>query len=228
MPGLPNTHVIHPLRDARWRWRHTITVEPYQGWNTYGPPVPLQCLLRESPSTSTPNPGSPLIGQVTVNAPASVVMPAGSRITLPDGRRGYLSASTPRDGGGLRYAGDIEGTIVVSSAYGPPFGETVVLLRQVATRDAAGSTTRTTTQTAVAGCAVRQLSATEVHEGLGHDIGTEALEVIAPPDTDVTAADQMQVRGLTYEIDGKPQPLTDATTTAEPGVRIIGRRTTNI
>jgi hypothetical protein len=48
--------------------------------------------------------------------------------------------------------------------------------------------------------------------------------VILPPGTPITTTDQMRVRGLLYDVDGTPEEVSDPTTTARPGVKVIGKR----
>jgi len=233
MVGLPNTVVIHPTWDARFRLRHTVTVEPYAGWDDYDTAVEVEALAttlgrRSQRGTSTPVAGTARITELAVYLPADADCPLGSRITLPDGRRGHVAARTARDGGGLAFAGSIETVVIVGEAYGPPFGETVtVLVRGAAERDAAGSVTYTPSQTAVAGCAVRILTSSEAAE-VGADTVADVIEVICPPGTAVTAADQVRVRGLVYDVIGTPQVIGDAITDAQPGLRVIGQRTRTV
>lgn len=209
-----------------WLLRHTVMVEPYLGWNTYGAATQVRCFVDEKISSRYTQAGVQVRAHAVAYARLATSCPVGSRITLADGRRGYASAVARRDGGGLPTPDHLEVAIELGLVVGPPQGETVTLLRRtVVGSDRHGSDRYSTTSIPVAGCAVRALSSQETAGG-GRDTVTDSIEVIMPPGTVVTPVDRMQVRGLVYNVDGTPDTQKDSVTGVEPGLRVIGRRTT--
>lgn len=98
--------------------RHTITVEAFTGDGpfgpTFGPPVPVRCLLDES--TQLARSGG--VDQVTANAtayapvPAAEQVPVGSRVTLPSGRVTTVTAAAVHTGGGLPTPDHVQITLI--------------------------------------------------------------------------------------------------------------------
>lgn len=210
------------IRLPAWMLPHRVTVEAYRGWNDYEPARNRPCFVGERLGSGGPV-GTERVGYVTVVFALQEHCPAGSRVTLADGRRGYASAVVRHDGGGLPTPDHLEVAVSVAGAYGPAFGETVVLLRRTRVIDGGGSTRYRTTEHEVAGVAVRALTSSESEQGTATTV-TDTLELILPPDTQVSTADWVRVRGLTYEVDGTPEVIDTSTSDAEPGVKIIAKR----
>ncbi|TAK89389.1 MAG: hypothetical protein EPO06_12060 [Burkholderiaceae bacterium] len=197
----------------------------YVSWGVWGPARVLRCLVDES-MTRTTKPGAVVSADVRLFAAPGAVCPPGSLVTLPDGRRGYATGSVNHDGGGLPTPDHVEIAVAVGSVLGVPFGETVtVLTRTVTGRDGYGNDVYGSAETEVEACAVRILSSTESRDK-GADKVVDSIEVIMPPASSVTAADRLRVRGVVYAVDGRPEPLTDPMTGADPGLRVIAKRTT--
>ena len=213
-------------RMPRFLLRHRMTVEPYLGtWGSYGPATTdVRCAVGERLSTAVGAAGTKRVAVLTVVADLDVNCPEGSRITLAGGRQGYAAAVARHDtatGAAIDHA---EIAAELGSSYGPPRGETVVLLRRTVTgEDRYGNDRYTSSEVPIPGCAVRALSSQE-QLAAGRDTITDSIEVVFPPGTAVTAVDRMRTRGLTYEIDGTPDEQYDPMTGVEPGVRVIGRR----
>jgi hypothetical protein len=214
-----------------WLLRHRITVEPYAGvWGSYGAPNPgVRCALQEKIITAAGQAGVLRVATFTAITRLDVSCPDGSRVTLPDGRRGYASAVARHDSGGLPRVPDHQeiAIAVAGPAYGAPLGgEIVVVLRRVADgEDRYHNVKYRTVEAPVASAAVRVVGADEAGEGGGSSL-TLTLEVILPPGTEITANDRLRVRGLVYEVDGEPQDQRDPLTGGQPGVRVIARRVT--
>lgn len=206
-----------------WLLRQSATVEPYLAWNTWGPASPLRCLVAENAGGSPGRAGTAQGGAVDLYARPGALCPAGSKVTLPDGRRGYVSASVNQTGGGLPTPDHTHITVQLAYAFGPANGETVTVVRQVAARDDAGSRRNTTTTTDVGGCAVRPLASTETDEA-GRDTLTDTFEIIAPPGADITATDRLIVRGLSFDVDGTPTDTTDSMSGVNAGLRVVAKQ----
>lgn len=212
--------------------RHRVTVEPYQGvWGQYGPPVTVRCAKGEKLGTAATQAGVVRYATVTIVArpEAHPLIPEGSLITLPDGRKGYAQAVALHDGGGLPTPDHVEvGLTVPAPSYGAPLGgELVVVLRRIALPEADryGNTRYRTEETPVQGAAVRILGSDERPENGGTST-TDNLEVMMPPGTPVGSHDRLRVRGLVYEVDGTPEPERDPMTGGTGGIRVIARRVT--
>lgn len=205
---------------------HTVTVEPYQGvWGSYGAARTVRCMLQETANSSPAQAGATRANMLSFWTRLGEDVPAGSRIVLPDGRVGYAASATRKYGGGLPTPDHLKVFVYVAAdSYGPAFGETVTLMSKApAYRDRQGNTRYATTATDVPGCGVRLLSQTEVSQGRS-DQTVDTVEVIAPPGTVATAVDMVRVRGLDYLVDGTPGAVTDSSTGADAGVRIVGKR----
>lgn len=208
--------------------RHRITIEPYAGvWGVYGPPVPgVRCAIAEKLSGGRTQAGTGRYVTVTIVTQLSVHCPEGSLITLPDGRKGFAQAVAKHTSGGLPTPDHTEiGLAVPAPSYGAPLGgELVVILHRIPDGTDRYNNTRYRTESVeVGGAAVRVLSSDERAESGGSTI-TDSIEVMLPPGTEVTALDRLQVRGLTYEVDGRPKAERDPMTGAEGGVRVIAHR----
>lgn len=201
---------------------HSCTVEAYRAWDTYDPERELRCFINESLASAGPT-GTERVAQVTIVAHLHEPVTAGSRITFGDGRTGYAAAVVRHDGGGLPTPDHLEIAMSIAGAYGPAFGELVLLVRRTSVRTPTGATRYTTVEHPVPGAAVRLLSSSEAPVGTANT-AVDSVEVILPPDTEVTARDQMRVRGLLYDIDGTPEVISDSETEARPGVKVIGKR----
>lgn len=202
---------------------HECRIEPYLDWGIYGPPIDYPCLVDEALASAGPA-GTERIAQITIVGPLDPVVPDGSRITLTDGRKGYASAVARHIGAADWPTPDHQQIAVQTArAYGPAFGETVVILYRNVSRDAAGATLTTWYRQPVDGAAVRILTSSEAAVGTA-ETATDAVEIILPPGTPISSRDRMEVRGLAYDVDGTPTEVTDPQTTARPGVRVIGKR----
>jgi hypothetical protein len=201
---------------------HACTVEDYRSWGVYGPQRRLRCFINEALSSAGPA-GTERVAQVTIVTFPGQAPPAGSRVTLAGGRKGYAHAVVRHDGGGLPTPDHDEIAMTIAESYGPAFGETVVLLTRTTRRDAAGSTRYSVRETPVADAAVRLIGSSESALGSAQT-QADTVEVILPPGTPITTTDQMRVRGLLYDVDGTPEEVSDPTTTARPGVKVIGKR----
>src|SRR6185295_16575604 len=104
-----------------WMLRHRCRIEPYLSWGTYGTARDLQCFIDER-LASAGAAGTERIAQLTVICRLSENVPAGSRIELVDGRRGYAHAVVDHDGGGLPTPDHQEIAVTLAGAYGPAFG----------------------------------------------------------------------------------------------------------
>jgi hypothetical protein len=213
-----------------WLLRHRITIEPYLGqWGKHGPATQARCALQEKIITSAGQAGVLRVATFTAVMRLDVVCPAGSLITLADGRKGYASAIARHDSGGLpRVPDHLEVAIAIAvDGFGAPLGgELVIVLRRVEDgEDRYHNTRYKTVEVPVEGAAVRVLSSDEKPEGGGSSV-VDAIEVILPAGTVVGANDRLRVRGLVYEIDGTPEDQRDPSTGGRPGVKVIARRIT--
>lgn len=205
-----------------WLLRHQCVVEPYEDWGIYGDPNTVACFIGENLASAGPA-GTERVSQITIVCNKAENVPAGSRITLVDGRRGYAAAVAKHDGGGLPTPDHLEIAMTIAGAYGPAFGETITILYRLTSRDDAGATRYTFTRHDVDGVAVRILSSAESTVGTS-ETAVDAVEVILPPGTPIGTRDRLEVRGLIYDVDGTPAEVTDPQTTARPGVKVIGKR----
>jgi head-tail adaptor len=205
-----------------WLLRHQITVEPYVDWGEFGPAHDLVCHVKEALAPAGPT-GTERMAQVTIVAHSWEQVPAGSRLTLADGRKGYATASVKHTAPGLPTPDHIEIAMRLAGSYGPAFGETVAVLYRQSTRDTAGATRTTWARVEFGSAAVRILSSSESAVGTA-ETDTDSVEVILPPGTPVTSRDRLEVRGLLYDVNGTPTEVTDPQTVARPGVRVIGKR----
>ncbi len=85
--------------------RHQVTVEPFLGEGPYGPqyepPVVVRCLVDEQTRMVRSPTGDEVTSSTTLRARLDTVCPAGSRVTLPEGRVTAVIAALRRDGAGL-------------------------------------------------------------------------------------------------------------------------------
>ena len=201
---------------------HTCQVEAYQSWGTYAPATPLTCFIAEALASAGPA-GTERVAQHTIVCQLGDEPPPGSRITLGDGRQGYAHAVVRHDGGPLPVPSHAEIAATIAGAYGPAFGELIVLLRRSRSYGPAGAARWTVTEVPVQAAAVRILTSAESTVGTAlTDVDT--IEVVLPPGTAVATTDQLRVRGLLYDVDGTPEEVSDPQTTAQPGVKVIGKR----
>lgn len=209
----------------RFMLRHRFGVEPYLGtWGSYGPFVDgIQGQVDEKLATAQADAGVERLTLFTIVTDLDVDCPEGSRVHLPDGRIGYASAVARHNTGTRAPIDHAEIAVTVGSEYGPPLGgETVAILRRVAVgEDRYHNVRYETTETTVAGVAIRPTGADETAT-----TGMDRVEVIFPPNTDVRATDRLRIRGLVYDVDGTPEQQHDPMTGAAPGVRVEAVRRT--
>lgn len=205
-----------------WMLRHRCTVEPYEQWGVYGPARTLTCFIQENLASAGPT-GTERLAQITIYCRLGENVPPGSRIQLVDGRRGYAHATVRQDGGGLPTPDHLQIAMSLAGAYGPAYGEPVIILYRTTTRDDAGAARYTWRRDTVQGAAVRLLNSAESAVGTAESVA-ETVEVVFPPGTPVSTRDRLEVRGLVYDVDGTPTEVTDPQTTARPGVKVIGKR----
>lgn len=105
-----------------------------------------------------------------------------------------------------------------------PFGEQITLVhRTKGTPDAYGNDTWTTTTTTVTGAFNPGSSVESVQ---GQDLLTVQPAVYLPAGTPLAAIDAVQIRGLTYEVDGSPNTWVNPFTGWQPGVEVRLKRVT--
>lgn len=206
--------------------RHRITVEPYLGeWGKYGPPVTdIRCFINRQVRTS----GTARFSSAKIATRPGENIPEGSRVTLPEGDRGYVEAAALHDMPGMPTPDHIEIAITIGVVdYGPALGgELVIILRRAATgaQDRYHNDIYATTEVPVY-AAVRAAGSTETDSG-SRDKVRDTIEVTVPPGTEVASSDRLRVRGLVYVIDGTPEPGNDPATGVASGIRITARRVT--
>lgn len=206
-----------------WLLRHYTLIEAYRGWNDYDTAVSRKCFVQQRLASAGPT-GTERVAQYTVIYPPATDVPAGSRITLADGRVGYAAAVAHHDGGGLPTPDHVEVAVSLAAAYGPAFGETVTVLRRTRIPGPGGSSRYTTTEVDYPGAGVRPLTDADSATGASGQLVVETIEVILPPGAEVATTDQIRVRGLVYDVDGVAQAINSSTSDAEPGVKVIGKR----
>lgn len=203
--------------------RHTITLSAYAGtWGTFATATTLRAFVDYRLAGGSG--AGERIATITLYAAPDTALPAGSRVTLPDGRQGYITASVIHDSGGFPVPDHTEASVEVAAAVGPAYGETVTLIRRtLAGRDRYGNDRYTTSTSTIGGVSVR---ATGSSEDLGEqrDRVTTNLDVLLPPGTTITAYDRLRIRGLLYEIDGNPDPGPNPDTGVSAGVRVTAKR----
>ena len=183
--------------------QHTLTVQPYTGWNSWGATTTVRGMYQEEPSRRHTRSG--VVYRITCRfwAPLDTVCPDGSKVTLHDGRTGFVSYAIRRDGGALPVPSHLEIGIDLVDTRSSVATETVVLLRRTLTaeRDQYGGDVYSTTEVAVAGCSVLELEHDEDGDpSLKRVVTTGRL--VMPPGTVVRAVDRVRMRGLVYDVDG--------------------------
>jgi hypothetical protein len=115
----------------------------------------------------------------------------------------------------------VDGVLGVTSP-----GETVTVVRPGSTTDRYGNPTAdwtAATSTEVDGAAVApRLQPEQTDEG--RQAAVDALTAYLPPGTDVVHTDRVVVRGLTYEVDGRPAVWTSPFTATTRGIEVPLRR----
>lgn len=108
-----------------------------------------------------------------------------------------------------------------------PYGETVTRQRAVQVSDPySGETTASWTNPAevtISGCAFDPGSSGETLD-LARNVLTTQPKVYAPAGSDITAADRLVVRGVTYEVDGDVAEWRSPFTGWEPGIVVPLKR----
>lgn len=221
--------------------QHKVTVEPYTAWNTYGPAVVRRGLVQDEPVIRSTKAGIVHHTRTTFYAPLAGgaglgVCPVGSKLLLPDGRRGFAAAAIVNGGVALPLPEHLEVAVDIAQVVSAPAGETVQwLCKTLIGRDSVvGNDVYETTTIPVPGCTVRFQpqddtlrggQSNEDHEDRGTHIVSTGT-VIAPPGTGLKAIDRLRVRGLLYDVDGTPVQLQDAMTGVLGGVEVHIRRVT--
>jgi hypothetical protein len=205
--------------------RHTISLAAYTGtWGEFAAATTVRAFVDYRLAGGSG--AGERVATVTLYAAPDTALPAGSRVTLPDGRLGYITASVLHDSGGFPVPDHVEASVEVVSVVGPAFGETVTLIRRtLAGRDRYGNDRYTTTTAVIDGVSVRRTGSSE-DLGEQRDRVTTSLEVLLPPGTTVTAYDRLRIRGLLYEIDGNPDPGPNPDTGTTGPVRLSVKRIT--
>jgi hypothetical protein len=204
--------------------RHVFDFEPYQGvWGSYGAAEQVRCHINEKIVSAVGATGVVRLTMMTIVAGPEVVCPAGSLATMADGRRGYVSASVVHTMPGMGTPDHAEIAVTIGSEYGPTLGaEPVIVMRRIAVGVDRHQNPRYANELTVAmTTAVRPLSSTEPGQ---HQMTVDQVEVLFPAGTVVLAADQLQIRGLTYDVVGTPEDQHDAMTGVNSGLRVIARR----
>lgn len=97
-----------------------------------------------------------------------------------------------------------------------PYGDTITLhSRAVTSQDAYGDDVYTSTDSTLVG-AYYDAGSTEVVQGV--DTVTTTPTVILPAGTVVNPVDQITVRAVTYDVDGRPQDWRHPMTGWQPGI----------
>lgn len=88
-----------------WMLQHTVTIEALTGEGAYGPvyadPAAVRCFLDEQTRLVRSSNGEQVTSSSTAYARLDTTAPAGSRVTLPDGRQTTVIAALRRDGGAM-------------------------------------------------------------------------------------------------------------------------------
>lgn len=97
-----------------------------------------------------------------------------------------------------------------------PYGETVTILRMAPpVFPTLGNKTTPAVASTIDGCAFWPTTTAELI--FGQDTVTWDASALLPPDTDIEATDQVQVRGQLYDVVGQPQFWRNNFTGREPG-----------
>lgn len=84
---------------------HEVTMEAFLGNSSngplYGPPAVVRCFVEEKTRLVRAPSGEEVTSSSTFYARLGATCPAGSRVTLPTGRKTTVIEAVPRDGGGL-------------------------------------------------------------------------------------------------------------------------------
>lgn len=104
-------------------------------------------------------------------------------------------------------------------------GETIVRLRQATTKDAYGNTVPTgePDRAEIYGAGFDPGGSIALREG-GRDGTTATPTLYLPPGADITSRDRVEVRGLTYEVNGEIADWRNPLTGAAPGLVVPLRR----
>lgn len=105
-----------------------------------------------------------------------------------------------------------------------PFGEPITLVhRTKGAPDTYGNDTWTTTSTTVVGAFNPGGSSESVQ---GQDVLTVQPAVYLPAGTPLASIDGVQIRGLSYEVDGAPNTWVNPFTGWQPGIEVRLKRVT--
>ncbi|MFJ2029430.1 hypothetical protein [Streptosporangium sp. NPDC087985] len=92
-----------------------VTVEPFIGEGPFGPTfgaeVVVRCLVEHKRRLVRDSSGSEVISETTLRMQLTETCPAGSRVTLPDGRPSTVLSSAPIDGGRLPVPSHLQVTL---------------------------------------------------------------------------------------------------------------------
>lgn len=96
--------------------RHEVTVEPLLSEGSHGPvhglPVTVRCFRDDKRRQVRGKDGSEVVSETTLYMPLATTCPAGSRVTLDDGRKTTVITASRRDGGGLATPDHLEVTLL--------------------------------------------------------------------------------------------------------------------
>lgn len=205
----------------------TITVARYVSWGVWEPAVTLRCLLDER-STSVQGDGTITTAMVRAYVPPDVRIPAGSKVTLPDGRTGYVVSSIGRGlSSPLPVPAHWEVEIRVGEiAPSPMGGRRITVRRRVVTgRDAYGNDTYTTTPVTYAGVVIGPVTASGEADPTNNRIHRTCVAVF-PPGAVVAPGDKVFVDSYAWGVDAPGQALTEPTLGLTAGVLVTLSRTT--
>lgn len=92
-----------------------ITVEPFEGEGPfgaeYGAEDTVRCLVEHKRKLVRNAEGAEVISETTLRMQLTETCPAGSRVTLPDGRQSTVLTSAPIDGGKLPVPSHLQVTL---------------------------------------------------------------------------------------------------------------------
>lgn len=89
-----------------------VTVEAFEGDGSFGPAyaaaVTVRALVEDTRRLVRDEAGTEVVSASTLRVPLGTVCPAGSRVTLPDGRTATVITAARYDGGGFPVPSHLE------------------------------------------------------------------------------------------------------------------------